>query len=485
MSAPAHRLERTAAADLAPQAVFRERKWVPAALVLADIAALEIALAAGFGLRVAASTWFPVSVAPVQFRGIALGILAVPLVCALAGLYPGYGLASVQRLRLRVKATFFVLAGLNAWGYLVERELWSRGILLATMLVALVLLPLVERLLVRLLVHADLWGSPVLVVGTGRRGAAIARRLRTHRGLGLVPVAVLDVEDEAWSGLSLAAAAGLHLSAHQQETPTTAVVAVSGFDESRLHALLESLPFPLVIVMPDMAPIQSQSITPVDIGGELGLALKRNLLVPWNRRTKRAIDIGASLLATLAAAPVIALCACWIRMVSPGPVFYPQLRVGLGRRPIRIWKLRSMYPQADQRLETWLNENPQERQEWARHFKLRNDPRILPGVGRFLRRTSLDELPQLWNVLRGDMSLVGPRPLPSYHLAAFDEDFRRLRERVLPGLTGLWQVSARSDGSLAAQKALDTYYIRNWSLWLDIEIAVRTVRAVWEGRGAR
>jgi len=208
------------------------------------------------------------------------------------------------------------------------------------------------------------------------------------------------------------------------------------------------------------------------------------LLIRRNRAAKRAADCILGFPLALLALPVVCFFALWIRLLHRGPAFFAHEREGYGGRVIRVWKLGTRHPDAEALLERYLQGSPEAREEWRRCFKLKDDPRVLPGIGRLLRRTSLDELPQLWNVLRGEMSLVGPRPLPAYHLAQFSPQFRALRSRVVPGITGLWQVSARDEDGIQALQSLDTEYIRHWSVWLDLGILLRTVRAVTRRRGA-
>jgi lipopolysaccharide/colanic/teichoic acid biosynthesis glycosyltransferase len=178
-------------------------------------------------------------------------------------------------------------------------------------------------------------------------------------------------------------------------------------------------------------------------------------------------------------APVLAIVAILIRLTSPGPVLFVQKRLGLNKRHFNVYKFRTMVVDAEKRMLEieHLNEVS------GPVFKIKNDPRITP-IGRFLRKTSIDELPQLFNVLIGDMSLVGPRPLPVRDYEGFNEDWQRRRFSVRPGITCLWQVGGRSSIPFEKWMELDLQYIDKWSLWLDLQILLRTIPAVLRGSGA-
>ena len=408
---------------------------------------------------------------------------------AMLGLYPGVGLSPVEELRQSVMSTSLVYLVGSASIVLTRDTGFSRGVFLGGWALSVVFVPVFRSGLRHFCAARSWWGVPVLVLGAGAAGRTVVARLRATPGLGLKPVAFLDDDADKeldYDGvpvagpLAMAADLGRRLHIHY------ALVAMPSLKRQALLEVLErgGTAFSHLIVLPDLFGMASLWVSACDLGGVLGLEVRQNLLSPVNRRLKRALDLLLALTAGALALPLLAAAVIWIKRVSPGSAFYEQERGGEAGHAIRVHKLRTMRPDADALLEKHLERNPEARREWARYFKLKNDPRLLPGIGRLLRRTSLDELPQLWNVIRGEMSLVGPRPFPDYHLSQFSGEFRSLRARVLPGVTGLWQVSARSDGDLTVQQSLDTYYIRNWSLWLDLHILARTVRAVLLRQGA-
>ncbi len=196
------------------------------------------------------------------------------------------------------------------------------------------------------------------------------------------------------------------------------------------------------------------------------------------RFAKRAFDIAGAGTLLLLAGPLIVMSALVVRLYDGGPAFFSQMRVGLDGRPFRCWKIRSMVTDAEERLKQLQQQN----EGAGVLFKMQHDPRITP-FGRFIRRTSIDELPQLWNALKGDMSLVGPRPALPHEVARYEPHERR-RLHVRPGLTGLWQVSGRSSLDWEDTVRLDLYYVDNWSMSQDLLILGRTARAVLRAEGA-
>jgi lipopolysaccharide/colanic/teichoic acid biosynthesis glycosyltransferase len=223
----------------------------------------------------------------------------------------------------------------------------------------------------------------------------------------------------------------------------------------------------------------------------IDLAIPRSSLAPSAyRRVKRALDVGLAGCATLLLLPLLGLIAAVIRATSPGPAIYRQTRIGQFGQPFTVYKFRTMYVDADSRLhqkyvEAYVRgevDVPPHGESEAAPFKLAQDPRITP-IGRLLRRTSLDELPQLFNVLRGEMSLVGPRPDVPYSVALY-KDWHKQRLAVLPGLTGLWQVRGRGRVSFDEMMRLDCEYVQAQSLRLDCMILIRTIPAVLSMKGA-
>ncbi len=207
-----------------------------------------------------------------------------------------------------------------------------------------------------------------------------------------------------------------------------------------------------------------------------------NLAAAMPRLAKRTMDLTLTTLVAVVAAPIMLLLAVAIKLTSRGPIFYCQKRIGQHGQHFYAWKMRTMVVNADKVLQSYLDKHPELREEWERDHKLKNDPRVTL-VGRFLRKTSLDELPQIWNVLRGDMSLVGPRPIVDDEIEKYGDTFNRYK-RVLPGITGLWQVSGRNNTTYQQRVDFDDYYVQHWSVRFDLYILLRTVRTVLLREGA-
>ncbi|MDR7532771.1 MAG: exopolysaccharide biosynthesis polyprenyl glycosylphosphotransferase [Armatimonadota bacterium] len=345
----------------------------------------------------------------------------------------------------------------------------SRPVVVVAWAVLLGLLPLARWASKRLLVRLGPWRQRVLLVGGGAQTARLAEALGRAPTLGYEVVGVTDDPAVAPERALAARASDVIIAAPQMDRAAFLALV------ERLRPVAEN-----VLIAPDLSEMPVLGVEVVGLFEDRALLLRvpNNLLRPWNLAVKRAFDLTAGALLGLAVLPVLLAAAVAVRATSPGPVLHVEPRVGRGRRLFPCFKLRTMYTDADERLAAHLRAHPGAAEEWERYWKLRgHDPRVTP-VGRWLRRYGLDELPQLLHVLRGEMSLVGPRPYLPRELPLLAGDGML---DVRPGLTGLWQVSGKNALDYQQRVSLDRWYVNNWSLWLDVIILAKTVPALVRG----
>ncbi|MBF2049921.1 MAG: undecaprenyl-phosphate galactose phosphotransferase WbaP [Leptolyngbya sp. IPPAS B-1204] len=461
------------------------RSWPTYAVMIgADLLAIVLASIISVYTRLALEGQFAPSLYWQLWPVLGLFIAAY----AIVGLYPGVAISPVDEMRWLCLATTLMYLALAAMVFMQrEGEIYSRGVFVMAWALSL-LLVIVCRAVARLLfARKRWWGYPTMVLGAGKTGSMVIRTLKRRPGIGLKPVLVLDDDPKKHGSLhGVPVVGGVELApalARTRKIPY-AIVAMPGVPRDRLLSLLERYgsSFAHLLVIPDLFEFSSLWVEAKDMGGVLGLEVRQRLLLPGPRLTKFLIDLAATLIGGLLVLPLFLLIALLIKLDSPGPIFYSQIRIGQGGQPFKAWKFRTMVQNADYALKTYFEQHPELREAWERDQKLRYDPRVT-RIGRFLRRTSLDELPQLWNILRGEMSLVGPRPIIDEEIPRYGDKFP-LYTKVIPGLTGLWQVSGRNNITYEERVSLDAYYVRNWSVWLDVYILLRTVWVVLSGEGA-
>jgi undecaprenyl-phosphate galactose phosphotransferase len=389
------------------------------------------------------------------------------------------------------KVSFFSTLGVFSILYLGKfGEQVSRTVLVTMGLITLPLFPLVRINIKKLLRIIGLMKSKVLILGAGSTGRLILSALKRDANLGYNVVGFLD-DDQDKIG-SRIDGIKIHAGVDKAEKYIgrcgieDIVIAMPGCKKEKFLALIHKLQHKTqnILLIPDLFGITALGTNLQHFFQEqaIGLEVKNNLARPFNRFTKRVFDIIVStILIILLALPMLIL-SILIRLNSKGPAIYAQERIGKNNRTFMCYKFRTMYSDAESRLKDLLSQDSMINGEWAEYSKLKDDPRITK-IGKFLRMTSLDELPQIFNVIKGEMSLVGPRPIPLYEGARY-KDMLMFCFSVLPGISGLWQVSGRNNLTYDHRVALDAWYVRNWNLWLDIVILFKTIKVVLKKEGA-
>ena len=395
---------------------------------------------------------------------------------------------------LDIFKVFLILAVLDGVVSYLTKWHFSRSWFIVAWLLALMLVPLARAAIKLLFIRTHQWQRATVVLGTGRNAREAAEALNDELLMGLEIVAFLVPPDESAPTDALEIKGkqipvfplGNDPDATLDKLGSPQLIVALEADNLLPHQqLLQKLSVrhgELNIIPPLKGlPLYGMEMTHFFSHEVLMLTVRNNLARPGPRFVKRVFDLVASAGLLVLLAPVLAYFS-WRIHRTGGDAIFGHLRIGQHSKPFQCLKFRTMVPNAAHVLEELLARDPRARAEWERDFKLKNDPRITP-IGALLRETSLDELPQLWNVLKGEMSLVGPRPIIEEELVRYGDQVGYYLEAP-PGMTGLWQISGRNDTGYEDRVALDCWYVRNWSLWYDLVVLVKTIRVVLRREGA-
>lgn len=410
------------------------------------------------------------------------------LIFLVFNLYPGVSLAPSEELKRFSIGSLIAYGGIIMSRY-IEKTDWdsiTAALIIGCIFSTIILL--VTRSITHWFLHkTKLGGIPTVIYGSCSTGKLVAECLLGSIRTGYIPVLILDNEKEGineYMGIPIIHDTSVGPEIVKHYNIKMAIVAMPDLDPPELKKLLKTSvsAFRYNVIIPNFFTISNIWMSVRDFDGILGLETSHKLGMYWNRGIKRFMDLSIVFLGGLVILPFLLLIAVLIKLTSRGPVLYKHKRLGKNGKYFYAYKFRSMVIDAQERLAKILETNPEAKEEWDRNHKLQNDPRIT-SIGKIIRRASIDEFPQLLNIIKGEMSLVGPRPIVDAEVEKYGEDYDRVFS-IMPGLTGLWQVSGRSDTNYEERVAYDTYYLQSWSVWLDLWIIFKTFSAVLKGKGA-
>jgi len=401
-------------------------------------------------------------------------------------LYPGYGKTAVKEVELTSKLLTMVFLFLGGTSYFLNVEEYSpRSILILAWMISIVMIPGLRFLIRNRTIRFPWYGIPVIFATDGTECKSTLSALNNCRRMGWNPIAIFSLENQFQTtdqiNIPILESWDEFLEFKNEEDVSIALFSAEDKEENSSWLRKISEEFRVVTLIVPYFNLGSLWVEPRDLEGLLGLEVTYHLLDPVSASIKRLIDIFGSLILLLVFSPIFLVIYLFIFLESSTPVFFQQERLGVDRKPFSAYKFRTMVNNADQKLAAYLANNPEANKEYQKFHKLSADPRIT-RVGKFLRKYSLDELPQLWNVLRGEMSLIGPRSYLPYELPEIGK-YANIIFRVRPGMTGWWQVMGRQKTSFQARLKMDEYYISNWSLWMDLYVFYKTFWVVARGTG--